>query len=176
MKNGLKIIITILITCSIFTSCSGSKNSDDGNEKKAKSTDSYSSYDNSYNNSNQKKSDYTNNNSFTNKYGTANTKCSVSGCNNYIASSGDTNCCAKHSNTCLECGKYIDGDAMYCMTCLSSAINNSTSSSSGSYENSKNDYAANSNECYVCGGKAYTKYGSYYYCSDCLALVKALSN
>lgn len=56
---------------------------------------------------------------FTNKYGTATTKCVMNGCNNYIASSGDTNCCTKHSNNCLNCNCYIDGDAMYCMTCLS---------------------------------------------------------
>ena len=35
-----------------------------------------------------------------------------------------------------------------------------------------NDY---SHECYVCGDSAYSKYGSYYYCSSCLALVKAFS-
>lgn len=55
---------------------------------------------------------------FTNKYGTATTKCAHPGCNNYIAPSGDTNCCTVHSNRCLQCGKYIDGDAMYCVDCL----------------------------------------------------------
>ena len=71
--------------------------------------------------------------SFTNKYGTADTKCVVSGCSNKIASSGDTNCCVSHSNNCLECGNYIDGDATYCMDCLSGAISGSSeSSSSGS--------------------------------------------
>lgn len=55
---------------------------------------------------------------FTNKYGTRTTKCAHKGCNNYIASSGDTNCCTVHSNKCLNCGKYIDEDAMYCMDCL----------------------------------------------------------
>ena len=61
--------------------------------------------------------------SFTNKYGTPTTKCAYPGCSNYIASSGDTNCCTLHSNRCLECHKYIDGDAAYCMDCLTSAIN-----------------------------------------------------
>lgn len=56
--------------------------------------------------------------SFTNEYGTATTKCAHSGCDSYIASSGDTNCCIMHSNNCLECGKYIDEDAAYCMNCL----------------------------------------------------------
>lgn len=69
---------------------------------------------------------------FTNEYGTPTTKCAHSGCNNYIASSGDTNCCTTHSNKCLSCGKYIDEDAMYCIRCLTSAANkNTTSSSSG---------------------------------------------
>lgn len=59
------------------------------------------------------------NEDFSNEYGDANTKCAYSGCDNYIASKGDTNCCVKHSNKCLECKKYIDSDANYCMQCLS---------------------------------------------------------
>lgn len=59
--------------------------------------------------------------SFTNKYGTPSTKCHHAGCNNYIASSGDTNCCIQHSNRCLECGCYIDEDAMFCIDCLRKA-------------------------------------------------------
>ncbi len=73
--------------------------------------------------------------SFTNKYGTPTTKCAHSGCNNYIASSGDTNCCTTHSNKCLECNKYIDEDAMYCMDCLTKA-SNQTIDQSNSYNNS----------------------------------------
>lgn len=60
--------------------------------------------------------------SFTNQYGTPTTKCVVNSCDNYIASSGDSNCCVAHSNKCLECKKYIDGDAMYCMDCLSDTL------------------------------------------------------
>jgi len=60
--------------------------------------------------------------SFTNKYGTATTKCAHPGCNNYIASSGDTNCCTTHSRRCLECNKYIDEDATYCMDCIKKAL------------------------------------------------------
>lgn len=56
--------------------------------------------------------------SFTNEYGTSTTKCAHAGCNNYIASSGDTSYCVKHSRHCLACGKYIDEDAMYCMDCI----------------------------------------------------------
>lgn len=58
---------------------------------------------------------------FTNAYGTPTTKCAHAGCNNYIASSGDTNCCTTHSNRCLECGKYIDEDASYCVSCIEKA-------------------------------------------------------
>lgn len=61
---------------------------------------------------------------FTNKYGTPTTKCAHRGCSNYIAPSGDTNCCEEHSNKCLNCGIYIDGDATYCMDCLSDAAEN----------------------------------------------------
>ena len=59
---------------------------------------------------------------FTNKYGTATTKCAHTGCSEYIASSGDTNCCVTHSHNCLNCGCYIDEDAMYCMTCIEDAL------------------------------------------------------
>lgn len=67
---------------------------------------------------------------FTNKYGTPTTKCNHPGCNNYIASSGDTNCCTEHSNKCLNCGKYIDEDAMYCMDCIEKEVKGSSSNSS----------------------------------------------
>lgn len=55
---------------------------------------------------------------FFNKFGTPSTLCAHAGCKNVIAYSGDTNCCVEHSNKCLNCGKYIDEDAMYCMDCL----------------------------------------------------------
>lgn len=55
---------------------------------------------------------------FTNKYGTKTTKCRHPGCNNYIASSGDTAYCETHSKRCAECNKYIDEDAVYCMDCI----------------------------------------------------------
>ena len=61
---------------------------------------------------------------FSNAYGSSTTKCAHPGCNNPIASSGDTNCCTKHSRKCLQCGKYIDEDAMYCMSCILSAFGN----------------------------------------------------
>lgn len=58
---------------------------------------------------------------FTNKYGTATTKCAHTGCSNYIANSGDTNCCTTHSNRCLDCKIYIDEDAYYCVSCIAAA-------------------------------------------------------
>ena len=71
--------------------------------------------DNSYNN------DYSYS-SFTNKYDTSTTRCAHSGCSNYIASSGDTNCCTTHSNRCYECNCYIDEDANWCMKCIEDAL------------------------------------------------------
>lgn len=58
---------------------------------------------------------------FTNKYGTPTTKCAHTGCYNYIATSGDTNCCTTHSNRCLDCNKYIDEDAYWCVSCIAAA-------------------------------------------------------
>ena len=59
---------------------------------------------------------------FTNRYGTESTVCAHPGCTNYIAESGDTNCCTSHSARCLQCGCYIDEDAVFCMQCLEEAL------------------------------------------------------
>lgn len=56
---------------------------------------------------------------FTNKFGTPETRCVHRNCTNFIASSGDTNCCEEHSNRCGNCDCYIDADAIYCVSCLS---------------------------------------------------------
>ena len=89
---------------------------------------------------------------FTNKYGTATTRCFHSGCNNYIASTGDTNCCTTHSARCLNCNCYIDEDAMYCMSCLSSSSNSSNSyNSNSSYSSDTCKYTYSSGS--VCGAK-----------------------
>ncbi len=88
--------------------------------------------------------------SFKNEYGTPTTKCAHPGCTNYIASSGDTNCCETHSNRCLECKKYIDEDATYCMSCLTKAISSNTSSSGSSVSSSssfKNEYGTPTTKC-----------------------------
>ena len=87
--------------------------------------------------------------SFTNAYGTASTKCAHPGCNNTIASSGDTNCCTVHSNRCLECGKYIDEDAMYCLSCLADAAeSNDNEDYSSSYDDSDVGYSYDSSDPY----------------------------
>ena len=168
MKKILALIM-ILALCLTVCGCSNSSNND--YETKNDSNDDYSySYendDNDYNYSydDDDADDYS---YFSNKYGSKTTKCAQSGCSNYIASSGDTAYCVTHSNKCLDCRCYIDGDAMYCMDCLSDAANDINDD----YDYGSNNY---SHECYVCGEKAYSKYGSYYYCSSCLALVKAFS-
>ena len=82
--------------------------------------------------------------SFTNAYGSPTTKCAYPGCNNPVASSGDTNCCAAHSNRCLNCGKLIDSDAMYCISCLSKALQQGSSSETGSDSSSgSSDWGSN---------------------------------
>ena len=59
---------------------------------------------------------------FSNSYGTPATKCHNSECQSVIAPSGDSNCCIKHSNKCHQCGQYIDGDALFCMDCLTGGV------------------------------------------------------
>jgi len=145
------------------SSSSSSKSSSSSSSSKSSSSSSYSKSSSSSSSSKSSSS------SFTNKYGTATTKCAHSGCNNYIASSGDTNCCTTHSNRCLECNKYIDEDAMYCMSCITKAASSSKSSSSSSSSSSKKT-------CYVCEKKSSSceKIGSYWYCPDCAELMHAL--
>ncbi|MBR5273572.1 MAG: hypothetical protein IKU25_09340, partial [Clostridia bacterium] len=60
--------------------------------------------------------------SFTNIYGSYYSTCMVDGCNSYVATSGATHCCVIHSARCGNCNCFIDGDAMYCMPCLESAL------------------------------------------------------
>lgn len=84
-----------------------------------------SSYENNTSISSQEKSTSSTKSktvTFANKFGTSTTICAHSGCNNYIAPSGDTNCCITHSNRCLECNTYIDEDAAWCMSCLEKAL------------------------------------------------------
>ena len=85
--------------------------------------------------------------SFTNKYGTPATKCNHAGCNNYIASSGDTNCCTLHSSKCLECGKYIDEDAIYCMDCITRSIGSNSSKNPSGSSTFTNKYGTPTTKC-----------------------------
>lgn len=104
---------------------------------------------------------------FTNEYGTAATKCAHSGCENPVASSGDTNCCTIHSNKCAKCGRYIDEDATWCMNCISSALSGTSKGSSSSASSSSSEQ-----ETYYCMGKNNTCPNKTYspwdfYCSSC---------
>ena len=49
-------------------------------------------------------------------------KCAKSGCNRPAVTSGDSVYCSAHSNRCLSCGGYCDGDAAFCMPCLRRAF------------------------------------------------------
>lgn len=169
MKKFLIMFITLILCLSI---CGCNTVSDNDYKDKEESNSDYSSsyedeYDYSYS--------YDDYSSFSNKYGSSTTICAEVGCNNYIASSGDTNCCVSHSNKCPECGCYIDGDAIYCIDCFSDTaeeLEDDYSYGGNSSYGGNNSYGQ---ECYVCGEEAYSKYGSYYYCSSCLAIVKAFS-
>lgn len=185
IKNGgydyIKVIIKIATssdsTSVLYSSVNGVKTFDftDNITDNGSSSNSQSSY-------------------FTNKYGTATTKCHHDGCNNCIASSGDTRDCEYHAATCLSCGKYIDCDAMYCMDCLSnSAGSNSNAKGKCTYV----DYYGNvcgkpvnkydslcdqhykelydtytsMTDCYICGEPATQRVGSYWYCTKHADLV-----
>lgn len=89
---------------------------------------------------------------FTNEYGTATTICKHNGCYDYIAPSGNTNCCIEHSAYCLNCGCYIDEDSVYCMNCLTQSINSRKERSNSSNKVTKGcqyEYSDGS----VCGSR-----------------------
>lgn len=138
IKMGmLSLVLACLLIC--LTGCPSSSGTSSSSKKTSSST-SKSNTSSSINNntsstSKSNTSSSINNNtgsasnkgkgssgSFTNAYGTPTTKCAHAGCNNYIASSGDTNCCTTHSHKCKECGKYIDEDATWCMSCIKKAL------------------------------------------------------
>lgn len=137
MKKILAFIFSMVI-CLSFVACSS------GNSTASKSTSS-SGFANT---ANSGYSSTSSRKSFTNKYGTETTKCAHSGCNNYIASSGDTNCCASHSNKCLNCDSYIDEDAMYCMSCITKSSNGASSSSSNNKSSSASSASSSKNKCH----------------------------
>lgn len=115
---------------------------------------------------------------FTNNYSTSSTICAVSSCSRLIATSGDTNCCTIHSNNCKNCGKYIDSDATYCMTCIEKAAKQTVapSKSASSYSSKKTPACGHelcaTNGPFYCMGKNNTcpnKTSCAYdmYCSSC---------
>lgn len=96
---------------------------------------------------------------FTNQYGTPQTICAHSGCSRTIASTGDTNCCTVHSAECLNCGKYIDEDAVFCMDCLTKSVTKSSGNSSSGNTSSKGSS----------GSKCHYKEGDTEVCSNTCA-------
>lgn len=124
MKNirHTKILIVFLIVSSIFSGCT--PNESPATDKPVSTQNTSPNESNYFVSSNKIES------SFTNAYGTSTTICAHPGCTKYIASSGDTNCCTTHSNKCLNCNRYIDEDAMYCMDCLTESISGKSSGSS----------------------------------------------
>ena len=164
-KSTIGIMVGIGIVFMIWLGCQETPTHNDGVDMTSSTSSAYDStyddstydYDSASDDSDDSTDDTTGSvsSSFTNKYGTATTNCAHAGCDNYIASSGDTNCCTVHSNTCQNCGKYIDEDALYCMDCLSST-SGSSSSDDDSYSNSS-----------VAGGEGKCKYkeGGQYVCT-----------
>ncbi len=120
-RNNKSTTIFIAVLC-LFFACSvivGIWQSTAQSSSGKNAADNY--YSSNGGSSSYSKPSYSSRSSFTNKFGTATTICNHSGCTNYIASSGDTNCCTKHSNRCLSCKCYIDEDAMFCISCLAKA-------------------------------------------------------
>lgn len=48
--------------------------------------------------------------------------CAEPGCSRSAVRSGDSVYCSTHSSKCLNCGCYVDKDAMFCMDCLRDAL------------------------------------------------------
>lgn len=160
------LIMAAMFLCSCFSTNTPTYTYEPSNTVEVNNTPAVfkSSSEESYSyNSNSKSSNESS--SFTNEYGTSTTKCAHSGCTNYIASSGDTNCCTTHSKKCLECGKYIDEDALYCMSCISAAATKGSSSSSSysSSSYSSSSISSSKNKCH------YTDSSGKEICSDTCA-------
>lgn len=77
-----------------------------------------------------------------------------SGSYNSSSKSYGSSSTSKSSNKCLNCGKTIDDDALYCMSCLEKAVSGSSSSSkrssskSSSSKNSSLSYGSSSSKGY----------------------------
>ncbi len=138
MKKSFSLILVVLLVATTLFGCSQSSPTSTPVETIIEKTSTNSSTQSSTV-------------SFTNKFGTATTICAHSGCNNYIATSGDTNCCTTHSRKCLECDDYIDEDATYCMSCLKDSSKPSTNLNS--LPSNSNSSSSSSGGEYWCMGK-----------------------
>lgn len=156
-----KILAIVLVLVAVLVMLTGCSNDTSNRSSVGSSVETPTTSSSNSTNSTSPSSGTSSKSAFTNKYGTATTKCAHSGCDNYIASSGDTNCCTTHSNKCLECGKYIDEDAMYCMSCITNAVTDSSSGSSNSTSSKSSSNSSSGNKCkfkeggeYVCNNTA----------------------
>ena len=175
MKKKMLTFVVSLVLAAMMTGCSSSGTATKETTKAETTTsetkeaeiteapvkEESSSSSSSYKKSSTSSSSTKTSTSFTNKYGTPTTKCAKAGCNNYIASSGDTCYCPTHSNRCLECSKYIDGDAMYCLDCIAKAASevSESKSSSSSYGSGSSSYGSSSSS-YGSGSSSYGSSGS----------------
>lgn len=131
------ILVAIMILCVVFLNSCGSESYESPSNA---ATSTYSSTDKS---SGSNKSN--NVGSVSGGQSSSSAICAHSGCTNKVAS-GDTVYCSAHSNKCLNCGKYIDEDALYCMSCLKESISSKSSdkkysdSYGSSYSNDKKGY------------------------------------
>lgn len=112
---------------------------------------------------------------FTNKYGTSTTICAHSGCINYIASSGDTNCCTTHSHKCADCGCYIDEDAIYCISCIAKSLDEVSSSKSSSQHICQATGCAKDGACTITGLSGQTEYYCYEHYAEMLSWMEKFS-
>ena len=137
MKKFL--LVTIMMMCVVFLNSCGSETYEPTSNSPA------STYNPTYQSSNSSKSN--NVGAVSGIQSSTSNVCAHSGCTNKVAS-GDTVYCSMHSNKCLNCGKYIDEDALYCMSCLKDSVssknskNNYSSSYSSSYSNEKGYYGS----------------------------------
>lgn len=124
-SKGVWVIGLVLVALMIYGVVSDKTSSSSYSSNTSYSTykpSTYNSSNSSYKSSTKTSSSSYKSSSFTNSYGTPTTLCAHPGCTNYISSTGDTNCCTVHSRKCLQCGKYIDEDALYCISCIKAAL------------------------------------------------------
>lgn len=125
--------------------------------------------------SSQNKSSSASTKPFTNKYGTSTTICAHTGCTNYIASSGDTNCCTTHSHKCANCGCYIDEDALFCLSCIANSLDEISSSKSSSKYICQATGCSKNGTCTITGISGQTEYYCYEHYAQILSWMDMFS-